>query len=154
MENIVYGTWHPDQRDEVLDKLEIIEDHLHKPTLTYPLLAGSVQLVKDGGAWAALPAPTEVIPAATVSDIFDIHWISISAISANGEYIIALYSGAGGSEVLIAQVPVTRNAVQSQEGSVQVITPRMAAGTRISAALSSGNAVADTVNIKVSYHEY
>ena len=129
-------------------------EHNHGVTYTYPLLAAAVTLTAGGGAWDPLPAPTEIIPANTITKDFDIHWLHIGGLSANGEFIVALYQGAGGSETLIGEVPVVRNAVQSQEGSLTLITPLMDANTRISAALASSPAAANTADIKISYHEY
>ena len=129
-------------------------EHNHGVTKALPLLAGGVLLTKAGGAWAAFGTPTEIIAASAIGSDFDIHWAQVAAMSANGEYMIALYQGAGGSETLIAEIPITRNAVQSQEGSVQIVTPLMSANARISGAISSGNVAADTLIIKVSYHTY
>ena len=92
---------------------------------------------------------TDVIPAD-----FDIHRIGISALSANGDYEVVLFSGAAASEVEICRTSAVRNAVQSQEASQAVNTPLMAAKTRISARVLSGNANADTCSIKINYHTY
>lgn len=89
-----------------------------------------------------------------VDDEFDIHWINVSAISANGNYELIIYSGDAGSEVEVGRVSFVRNAVQSQETSLQFMTPMIAALTRISARLNCGNNNADTCKVKVAYHTY
>lgn len=136
------------------DILHILEEHFHSQPFLYPLLAGSVTLTKAANVWEPYPTPTEIIPVNTITDDFDIHFLNVSAISANGEYVIALYKGAAMSEVLIGEYGAVRNAVQSQEGSRPIITELLDANTRISAAISSSNAGQDTVNIKVEGHTY
>lgn len=136
------------------DKLDVMEEHFHGQALVYPVLANPVTLTKAAGAWAAYPTPTEVIPANTVTEDFDIHFVTVSAISANGAYMLAIYEGAGGSETLIAEMDFYRNAVQSQEGASPVITRILAKNTRISMAISSGNAAQDTAQVKARYHVY
>ena len=130
------------------------DDHLHNITKLYPELAIPVVLTKAGGAYAAFGTPTEIIPAGTIGLDFDIHWAVVSAISANGDYILQLYQGAALSETVIATISVVRNAVQSQEGSMSMITPLLLANARISAAISSGNAAADTLATKLQFHTY
>jgi hypothetical protein len=129
-------------------------DHIHNEVFLRPYLAGSEQLQKASGAWAAFPTPTQIIAAGDISDTFDLHFMNVSAISANGEYAIALYKGAALSEELIGVFGAVRNAIQSQEGSRPIITPLLPANTRVSAALSSENAAQDTLNLKVEGHTY
>lgn len=130
------------------------DDHFHSVVFCRPELSDSIQLTKAAGVWAALPAPTEIIAAGQITNDFDLHFLNISEISANGEYEIALYQGGAGNEILIGCFGVIRTAVQSQEGSRNIITPLILANTRISAALSSGNAAQNTINIKLEGHEY
>ena len=127
---------------------------MHSKSCTYPKLANSIQLQKATGVWAALPTPTEIIPASTVTSPFDLHWANINTISANGDYLVAFYKGAALSEIEICCIPVSRSAVQSQEGSVQLITELLDANERISAAISSSNNTQNTLNLKVIYHIY
>ncbi len=135
--------------------LHILFMHTHSRAQIFPRLADPVLLTKDAGVWAAIPTTkTEIIPAGTIGDEFDIHWVQVSAISANGDYVICLYSGGAESEVLIGEVAVSRSAAQSQEGSAPIITPIIPNDTRISAGMSSGNAAQNTLLIKVMYHEY
>jgi len=132
-----------------------LEEHVHNVSKVYPELANPVQLQKDAGVWASYPATkTEIIPAGTIGKDFDIHWVHILDISANGCYMVALYSGTAGNEVVIGKVPIGRSAVQSQEGNTKIMTPLIPANTRISAGLSSENNAQDTLLVKLMYHEY
>lgn len=133
----------------------ILNEHAHSVTKVYPRLANPIQLQKDAGVWAAIPTTkTEIVPAGIIGEDFDIHWIQVSTISANGNYVICLYSGGAGVEVLMGEMVVSRNAVQSQEGSALILTPIVPANTRISAGVSSSNNAQDTLDIKIMYHEY
>ncbi len=131
------------------------DEHFHSVVFIKPNLAGSVTLTSDAGAWAAMNATkTEIIPVGGVTSIFDIHFMDISDISANGEYQIELYKGGIGAEISIGNFGTGRNAVQSQEGARPIITEMLPANTRISAALSSSNAGANTLTIKLEGHTY
>ena len=153
--NAVVGT-NADEHDvnTISGKLDQLTDHIHSIGNVHPELADPIELTKASGVWEAYPTPTEIIPAGTITDDFDLHFAIISAISANGDYTVEIYQGAALSETPIAHIAVTRNAVQSQEGSIPIITPLLSANTRISAALSSGNAAQDTLEIKLMYHTY
>jgi hypothetical protein len=129
-------------------------EHAHSINELYPVLSAPITLTKAAGAYAAFPTPIEIIPASTIDEDFDIHWAIVSAISANGDFILRLYQGAGGSETVIATKSFVRNAVQSQEGALYVITPLILANARISAAISSGNAGQDTADLKLEFHKY
>ena len=132
----------------------IINEHTHNSMMIFPLLDNPITLTKASGVWAAMPTPVEIIPADTVNIDFDIHWVHVNNISANGNYIIEIYKGDAGSEILIGTVAVSRTAAQSQEGAVPIQTPLHNENERISAALSSSNNAQDSVLVKLGYHEY
>lgn len=134
--------------------IKLIREHIHNQVFLYPAKTASIQLQKALGVWAAYPTPTEIIPANSIAYDYDLHFLNVSAISANGEYTIALYKGDIGSEILIGEYGAVRNAVQSQEGSRVIITPLLSPNTRVSASLSSSNNAQDTINIKVEGHTY
>lgn len=139
----------------VKDTLEILDDHAHEGTQLYPEISDPVTITAINTAYNALTSISEIMSAGDAPGaLFDIHWAVVSNISANGDYILRLFEGEAASEVEIATIGIVRNAVQSQEGSVPVQTKRIAAGTRISGALSSSNAASDSVDVKLMFHEY
>ena len=142
--------------NSVYSQIYLLEKHFHSAGNVYPRGAGGITITKAAGAWAAVPAvKTEVVPViAGIPYLFDIHWISISAISANGEYEIYLYSGLAGFELEITAIPATRSAVQSQEGSAFCMTDLIVPNTRISAALRGSPAGAESLIIKLGWHPY
>jgi len=150
------NTPEPDTRGikSIFGRLHYIEEHLHSTSRTAPELADALVLTAGSGAWSATGAITEIIASATITDRYDVHFVNLSAFSANGEYEIQLFEGSAGSEVQIASIPATRNAVQSQEGSQPTLTPKIDANERLSARVASGNVAADTLALKVVYHTY
>lgn len=151
--NSVVGTNADTSSDNTISgKLAEIFEHMHSSSQIYPKLADPVLITKAGGAWAAYGTPTEVVPVDTITVEFDLHWVVVSDISANGFYTATIYKGLAGSEIAIAEIAANRNAVQSQEGSIPIATAPIPANTRISVALSSSNAGADTVNVRLMYH--
>lgn len=140
--------------DSIRALLKLINEHAHKPQKCYPVLADSVTLIASASSWV-MGSWTELIPADTITEDFDIHWVNISNISANDEYEIEFGTGGAGSEVsLDTCVSFERNAVQSQEGSTSIQTGLISANTRVAARLASKATAANTANIKVHYHEY
>ncbi len=153
--NAVVGTTADAHDGDTLSaKSHLLKEHTHSVAMIHPELVDPIQLQKASGAWAAYGTPTEIVAAGAITDDFDLHFGIVSAIGANGDYTIEIYQGAALSEVQIAHIAVSRNAVQSQEGAIPIITPLILANTRISAALSSGNAGQDTLELKLMYHVY
>jgi hypothetical protein len=144
------------------NRIEILEDHIHKRAITFPQGVSPIQLSTTNSAWSDFSNMiAEILSAGGVSsifaglgDTFDIHWAIISAISADDDYELKLYKGAAGSEVEIAHIPFTRNAVLSQEGAIPVQTPLMNTNERISGAIQSGGAAVRTAQVKLIGHVY
>jgi hypothetical protein len=161
MSNQIGLTTDEENVDSVLARLYVISKHLHSVGMVYPLLANPVTLTKDAGIWSAFKTvKTEVIPANTIIKPFDIHFANITNLSAIGNYVIALYYGEAGSEVLCGYAIATRTAIGGTEGTCPVTSAGNAlhdlipANSRISAAVTSGNATADTLGVKLHYHTY
>jgi hypothetical protein len=129
--------------------------HIHGQSFTYPKLGNSVNVVAGSGIWNNTGAITEIIPAGAlnVAD-YDLHWINIYTISANGEGLVQIYAGEIGSEVEIGSTKFNRNAVQSQEGPKRIQVPQQLVGTRISCRISDSTAGALNVNISFEGHYY
>lgn len=127
--------------------------HVHKPAKVYPSLAAGVTLTGAANPYV-LGAIAEIIPANTITNAFDIHWINVEAASATDVYEIVLYKGAALSEVEIGRVRVHKNSVQSGANNVPIQIPAQAANERISAAIASASGGSDTLTVSVMYHEY
>lgn len=134
-------------------KLHTLEEHAHKSQNCYPTLADSVLVTADASGWT-YGSWTEIVPASTITDDFDIHFANITSISAVDEYQLQIGSGVAGSEVVKACISFERSSNFSQEGSKQIQTPILAANSRIAVRLACKSTNARTVNIKIEYHTY
>ena len=128
--------------------------HVHDSAKCYPVLADPVTVTASENAWTDYGAWVEIIPVDTITNPFDIHWVHTGEISATGNYVLELSSGLAESEVVIGQIAFSRDSNQVQTASQPMQIPPQLANTRISARLSSGNAVTNTADVKVYYHEY
>lgn len=126
-----------------------IYKYLFSTIFTYPDLANGIVLTKASGVWAPCPTPTEIIPAGTISDRFTLRYVNIYDISANGEYILKIYKGVQFFEELLGSFSLERNAVMSQETTREIGSIGLDANTRISAAISSSNALQNTIRLKL-----
>ena len=144
-----------DLTNTVLAHLNTAYYHAHGEPFTYPKYANAVTLTSAAGAWNTTGAIIEVIPANALSvSNFDLHWISVSGISANCEGIIDFYKGLAGSEVWIGDIDIYRNAVQSQEGAKRIMIKQQEVNERISCKFSTDVAGAVTCGVKFNGHYY
>jgi hypothetical protein len=155
------GFFSPTDSSRILE----LENHIHKRAITFvPDADGTapISLSTTNSAWSDHSNMiAEIMSAGAMSTLllplgskFDIHWAIISNISGNGNFEMKVYSGAAGSEVIIAHVPFVRNAVTSQEGAIPLQTPRIATATRISASIVSDQAAVRTCDVKFVGHVY
>lgn len=140
--------------DTIYGKAITTYEHQHAQAKLYPSLQDGVILTGHANAWT-LGTITEIVPASTITEYFDIHWIIIESVSANDIYEIVLYQGAGGSEVEIGRVKFVKNTtagsgVVSIPFQMIIVDPN----TRISGAVASKTGGGDTVTISLGYHEY
>ena len=137
--------------DTVCARVHAINDHIHSPSKVYPTLAAGVTVTADAASWT-LGSFTEVVPADTIASVFDIHWVSLEGISANGVYELVLYYG--DTDIECGRDRFTKNANLDSTLNVPMQTPLIPANSKIRAKLASDNAVADTVDISLFYHVY
>lgn len=132
--------------------------HVHGASFIYPSKADPVLLTSAAASWATTGNIVEVIPANTITKPFDLHWISISDISAILYGEIDLFSGAVGEEVQInspyGAADVVRTSNFSREGSVRIQVPQQPANTRISCRFSDSTTSQRTVRVKLYGHVY
>lgn len=126
------------------------EKHIHTVSKLYPSLAAGVVVTAGAGAWTLGNFAT-IVPASTITFPFDIHFINVTAISANDSYHLRLYYGASDTEC--ANVAIVRNAIQSGTYAIPTISTYMAANSQIRAKLASASG-SNNVTIKIGYHEY
>jgi hypothetical protein len=129
--------------------------HVHGQAFVYPTLADNVTLTAGSGAWDNTGAITEVIPANALSvAAFDLHWLEVSNISANGTVEIEIFAGGAGSEVKIGSARANRTTNQARNGPQAIQIPQQPANTRISCRLSDSTSGALTCQVSFSGHYY
>lgn len=129
-----------------------IYQHIHKPAKCYPSLANGKVITGSATAWT-LGNFIEVIPANTITSVYDIHWINFENASANDIYELVLYKGLAGSEIEIGRIRTHKDSNQTGTSNVPIQIPALMPNTRISAKLASSSG-GDNVTISVFYHEY
>ena len=127
----------------------IIESHHHSVSKVYPTLAAGVTVTAGTAEAWTLGDPVQIVPAATITSPFDIHWITIIA-SVATTYELVLYAAA----VEIGRVRIVRPAGNLTTSQLPMITPLIAAGTAINAKVASATGDANTVTISIGYHTY
>ncbi len=128
--------------------------HIHGAAFVYPDKAAPVTLASAAASWAETGNIIEVIPANTIIKDFDLHWASLSDISAVLDGIIDIFAGAVGAEVKIGAVDVVRTANFSRENAVPVQVPQQPANTRISCRFTDSTSSSRTVRVKFYGHVY
>ncbi len=132
-----------------------LDEHIHSNIFIRPNMANGITVSKASGAWAAYPTPTQIIAANDINEEFDLHFLNVSTISANGQYQLQFYTGPALSEVSLGDgFAISRSASQSQEGTRPIMTARMPANTRISVALTGSPAGIQSVIVKIEGHRY
>lgn len=140
--------------ESVLAYLQTGYYHVHGATFVYPDKANPVQLTSAIASWADTGNKIEIIPINTIIKNFDLHWCSVSEISADLWGIIDFFRGGIGEEIKIGSVDVSRTSNFSREGAIPVQVPQQIANTRISARFSDSTTSARTVRIKLYGHVY
>lgn len=126
-------------------------EEMHVGQMVYPLLGAGTLVTAHANAYQLGDYAT-IIPVNTISFGFHIHHIHILAPSANGDYELRLYTGAG---VRLTIFTFSRTDKKDDVEGIDLYTPHLAANIQIRAKLASSNAAqADTARIKLWYHPH
>ena len=134
--------------DSAMARLHVLDEHAHKSSICYPSLADGVVVAGGAGVWE-LGNFVEIVPVNTITEEFDIHYISVEDLSAVDVYEIRLYAG----EVQIGCARVARTANQDSTTQVRIQVPIQPANTQIQAKVASSGG-GDSATISLFYHEY
>jgi len=107
----------------------------------------------DTDTTGATATVAKTVTGCGVGSTFDIHFISVGAVSATDTYHLELASGAALSEVIIGEGRIVRAAAQSGTSPCQFMTPLLAANTRVSGRIASASGGADTMVVALIYHD-
>lgn len=124
--------------------------HLHHMQKVAPWGAVPITLTA-GAAWTLGAFSADILAAGAETDVFDIHWCTLSGASANGTFDIIIYGGA--ADEIVAYTSMTRSGVQTASFQGACQSRKIVGGNRIRAKMMSDVAGA-TIDIKLFYHSY
>ena len=133
--------------DSLYGVTKSLSEHAHSASKVYPTLANGV-VVTAGAAWT-LGAFAEVVPVSTIASDFDIHTISVEALSDVEVYEIVLYA----ATTEIGRTRVTKAAQLEGTQHVAFQCAVQPANTQIQAKVATEGG-SDTCTISLFYHTY
>ncbi len=137
--------------DSIMSLLDIINEHW--VSKVYPTAAAGATIEMKSTAWTASNGFTNVVvPASTITSDFDIHYVSIESISANGVYEVDLYNM--DAMVVIGSFRFVKSATQDTTQNVPVQCPIQPANAKIGARAISSTATQDNVVISLFYNTH
>lgn len=137
--------------NSIYSKSVRIEEHIHSACKVYPTLASGITITCGTPAWT-LGAFATIVPASTITSLFDVHWVSLENISAAGVYELILYYGA--TDIEAGRVRFTKTVTQDPTFNIPMQTIIIPANSQIRAKVASSGAAANTVDISIFYHTY
>ncbi len=138
-------------KETAADKVRIMEEHVHSISNCYPTLAGGVTITGAAGAWT-LGDFVEIVPVDTITDDFDIHYITVEGASASDTYEIVLYAAT--TEIARVRISFIDIANSMTLPSVPIQMRIQPDGTQIQAKCASSSGGSDTIKISLHYHIY
>lgn len=108
----------------------------------------------DVGTTGVTMTIVHTTPGVGVGDYFDIHFITTSAADANTTYQIVLWKGLSGYEERISTKRLIRVALTDSVQPCAMISPKLEAGTRVSASLATLAGGTDHISMALEYHIY
>jgi hypothetical protein len=139
-------------KETAADKIDSIDAHIHGPQQVYPTLANDVALAAHANAWV-LGTITEIIPASTIAENFDIHEVLFEDVNVQDKtYELVLYSGAG--DVEVGRVRASSSTLKGGIPNGTMKTPIIDAGSRIRArlAVEGGGGKTVRVSLRLQHH--
>jgi hypothetical protein len=142
---------HIASRATTWDKIEVLEEHAHSASKCYPTLAGGVTVTGAAGA-QTLGAFQEIVPANTITDDFDIHYLNIEDASADDQYELVLYAVT--TEIARVRFIVDTSVFGGGLPALPVQSDIIPKNTQIQAKLATAGGGSDTATISLHYHTY
>jgi hypothetical protein len=128
--------------------------HVHGASFVLPDKADPVIVHSAEDSWDDTGTIVEVIPANTVIKDFDLHWCSISDISATLWGILDFFAGPDEALVKIGSVDVLKTSVQTRENAMPLQVPQQPANTRISVRFTDNTTSVRSCRVKLYGHVY
>jgi hypothetical protein len=137
--------------NSIYSLLHTNDEHIHKEARVYPTLASGVVVTGAAGAWT-LGSFVEVIPASTITDDFDLHFINVEDVSATDTYEIVFYAVT--TEICRVRFSADIGVFGGALPALPTLTPLIDANTQIQAKIASAAGGSETATISLSYHTY
>ena len=138
--------------DSLYARAHIIDEHAHKAAGVFPTLANGEVIVGAANAWA-LGSFKEIVPANGISSNFDIHYITVEAVSVSDVYEIILYAGT--TEIGRVRIAFIDVANSSTLPSIPFQCGIQPANTQIQAkSANKTGASAGQITVSLHYHIY
>jgi len=137
--------------------------HVHDSAKVWPTGVGAnatkgadpITIASNNGTAWLHGTKVEVVPAATITTWFDIHWLVIGNAAEADDYEMRIYKGALAAEVEIGRVAFSRAAIQDRATVyIPVQIPPQQPNTRISASLACSDGDGAACALKFYYHAY
>ena len=138
--------------DSLYAHAHTIEEHAHKAANVFPTLANGETVVGDLDAWV-LGSFKEIVPANGISEDFDIHYITVEAVTVSDVYEIVLYAGT--TEIGRVRIAFIDVANSSTLPSIPFQCGIQPANTQIQAkSANKTGASAGQITVSLHYHIY
>lgn len=121
--------------------------HINAQGQVYPTLADGATIISANADWT-LGAVAEIVPVNTITTVFHIHAVSVESCDRDAVFELVLYAGAGDTEVARVRFAITGGFFGNVQETVTCV--KIAANSRVRAALASSNGAAQIATITVS----
>ena len=128
--------------------------HVHGASFVLPDKSDPVIVHSAEDSWDDTGTIVEVIPADTVIKDFDLHWCSISDISATLWGMLDFFAGPDEALVKIGSVDVLKTSSKTRENAMPLQVPQQPANTRISVRFTDSTGSVRSCRVKLYGHVY
>ena len=134
------------------DFIKVSEEHVHSVQYVYPALGDGVTVTSHEDDWV-LGTITEIVPADTIAESFDIHEVCIEDVNTTDKtYELILYYGA--SDTLAGSIRFSSATNKGGIPNGAFMTPVIPANSRVRAQLAIEDGSQNTAKISIRYHHY
>ena len=126
--------------------------HVHGAPFLRPDKADPVTIASAAGAWSEAGGIVQVIAANDIAKPFDLHFISVTEISAVLDGVIDVF--AGPDLIKITSIDVSRSTNFSREQQMRIQVPQLPANWRVGCRFTDSTANAQSVKVKFQGHVY
>lgn len=124
--------------------------HQHSAVNVYPTGAASTAVATPNGAWGVPATPTQIVPASTITAVFDLVGFCLTATN-KATCEVIFYAGDPDVEVCRQRVTINEDGFGDYR---PLYCPQIAANARIRCAIISSYAGINNCTVSISYHKH